>query len=139
MDKLRAYLNKRDVNLKVGSEAADWFAANPKAIGGFEVPGAGKPTMYLSANPSRYEVWHELSHFLEYRNIGRAEYMAGLDSFRTAAREGFGWRQLRGPKPDMPGHGRRWGMLNQGEQGHALKYASQCGITSPLERWNTGR
>ncbi len=139
LDKLRAYLDKREVDLKIGSEAAEWFAKNPKAIGGFEVPVAGSPTMYLPANPTRYEVWHEMSHYIEYRNIGRAEYMRGIDPFRRAAREGFVWRQLHGPKPGMPGHGRRWGMLNQDEQGNALDYAAGCGIRSPHERWNTGR
>ncbi|MNI70824.1 hypothetical protein D3C73_1266600 [compost metagenome] len=43
----------------------------PKKGGAFN---GSTGTLYLRSNPTQYEVWHELSHYIQYRNIGKEAY-----------------------------------------------------------------
>ncbi|TQK74530.1 zincin-like metallopeptidase toxin 4 of polymorphic toxin system [Brevibacillus sp. AG162] len=64
---LGKYLEKRGVTLKVGDEFLP-----PNKGGAFN---ANDGELYLRSNPTQYEVWHELSHYIQYRNIGKEAYL----------------------------------------------------------------
>ncbi|MFG0236017.1 zincin-like metallopeptidase toxin domain-containing protein [Brevibacillus porteri] len=63
---LGKYLEKRGVTLKVGDEFLP-----PYKGGGFNYY---TDELILRSNPTQYEVWHELSHFMQYKKIGKEAY-----------------------------------------------------------------
>ncbi|MFD2088467.1 zincin-like metallopeptidase toxin domain-containing protein [Brevibacillus brevis] len=115
------YLEKRGVTLKVGDEFLP-----PGKGGGFNY---NTDELVLRSNPTQYEVWHELSHYLHYRRIGKDAYsnlprtygpvpMNDLTQFN--APEQFVYDMLsNSPK--------RWNSLNEAEQLHANWYIMQYG------------
>ncbi|MEL4027154.1 pre-toxin TG domain-containing protein [Caldifermentibacillus hisashii] len=115
------YLEKRGVTLKVGDEFLP-----PGKGGGFNY-NTGE--LVLKSHPTQYEVWHELSHYIQYKQIGREAYsnlprtsgpvpMNDLTKFN--APEQFVYDMLsNNPK--------RWNSLNEAEQLHANWYITQYG------------
>ncbi|MGI8350477.1 zincin-like metallopeptidase toxin domain-containing protein [Niallia circulans] len=115
------YLEKRGVTLKVGDEFLP-----PGKGGGFNY-NTGE--LVLKSNPTQYEVWHELSHYIQYKQIGKEAYsnlprtsgpvpMNDLTKFN--APEQFVYDMLsNNPK--------RWNSLNEAEQLHANWYITQYG------------
>lgn len=115
------YLEKRGVTLKVGDEFLP-----PGKGGGFNY-NTGE--LVLKSNPTQYEVWHKLSHYIQYKQIGKEAYsnlprtsgpvpMNDLTKFN--APEQFVYDMLsNNPK--------RWNSLNEAEQLHANWYITQYG------------
>ncbi|WP_414852253.1 zincin-like metallopeptidase toxin domain-containing protein [Brevibacillus sp. IT-7CA2] len=117
---LGKYLEKRGVTLKVGDE----FLGAGKG-GAFD---ATNGALYLRSNPTQYEVWHELSHYIQFRKIGKEGYlklprtqgqvpMEDLSKFNAPEQFVF----------DMLSHPKRWNMLNEAEQRHANWYIDNFG------------
>ncbi|MEK4245261.1 zincin-like metallopeptidase toxin domain-containing protein [Psychrobacillus sp. FSL K6-2684] len=115
------YLGKRGVTLKVGDEFLP-----PGKGGGFNY-NTGE--LVLKSNPTQYEVWHELSHYIQYKQIGKEAYsklprtsgsVPITDLTRFNAPEQFVYDMLsNNPK--------RWNYLNEAEQLHANWYITQYG------------
>lgn len=105
---LGRYLEKRGITLKVG----DRFV--PEGAGGaFD---SFERQMLLRENPTRYEVTHELSHYIQYRNLGPSAYQA----LSRRAKEQFVFDMLeRSPA--------RWGKLIYAEQQEAIDYILSLG------------
>jgi len=69
----------------------------------------------LGSHPTYYEVWHELSHYIQYRRIGKEVYMALPRSSDYNTPEQFVFDMLENsPK--------RWNALTYEEQQHAIDY-----------------
>jgi hypothetical protein len=108
---LEKYLAKRNVTLRVG----DKFL--PEGAGGsFD---AIHRTLTVGSNPTEYEVWHELSHFIQYRKLKPMKYLGQIRTRTFNAPENFVFNMLRGT--------RRWGLLNEAEQSHAIWYIESYG------------
>lgn len=101
LDQLQAYLGRRGVDLKIGR-------ANSFQV--FE--GAKRPVLTLRRNPTEYEVWHELSHYLHYRKVGASAYQSLTRRVGMNIPESEVFRTL------AP----RWNRLNPSEQRHAIEY-----------------
>jgi hypothetical protein len=114
-------LEKRGIILKVGDE----FLPLGKG-GGFNY-NTGE--LILKSNPTQYELWLELSHYIQYKQIGKDTYsklprtsgpvpMNDLTKFNSP--EQFVYDMLsNSPK--------RWNSLNHAEQLHANWYITQFG------------
>lgn len=111
---LEGYLGRRGVTLKVGDE----FVPAGKE-GGFGASPDGMATLLLRNNPTQYEVWHELGHFRQWRQLGAAEYL-GLQRWSRAI-----------PVQDIPEQfvfdflenaPKRWNALTFEQQQHAIRY-----------------
>ncbi|MGK5510481.1 zincin-like metallopeptidase toxin domain-containing protein [Brevibacillus formosus] len=118
---LGKYLEKRGVTLKVGDEFLP-----PNKGGAFN---ANDGELYLRSNPTQYEVWHELSHYIQYRNIGKEAY---LKLPRTQGRVPYNdLTQFNAPEQfvfDMLSNSsKRWNMLNEREKQHAIDYILDYG------------
>jgi hypothetical protein len=105
---LEAYLSRRGITLKVGDDFLD-----PTKVGGFD---AGSGQMLLRSNPTRYEVWHELSHYRQYQRLGRDAYLAQS----RVAKEQFVFDLLENSA-------KRWRSLSFEEQQHAIWYIRWVG------------
>jgi hypothetical protein len=106
LSQLNGYLNRRGVELRVGDD----YLPLGKG-GGFD---AEQGILYLRDNPTNYEVWHELSHFRQYQNIGKDAYL-NLPRGEFNAPEQFVFDMLENsPK--------RWNALNFEERQHAIWY-----------------
>ena len=103
------YLSKRGVTLRVGDE----FLPAGKA-GGFN---AAEETLSLRNNPTQYEVWHELSHYRQFKQLGPGAYM---NQTRTL-KEQFVFDLLE----NSP---RRWNNLNFEQQQHAIEYSQSQAV-----------
>lgn len=68
---LENYLKKRGIELKIGDK---YLPANKG--GAFN---AETGTIILKDNPTRYEVLHEVSHYIQYKNIGKGAYKTFLE------------------------------------------------------------
>ncbi len=116
LEQLGSYLAKRGVALKVGDEFLP-----PDARGVFAVYNSGGAELVLGSNPTAYEVWHELSHYIQYRRIGEEAYTA-LSRSRELGNvpEQFVFDMLENsPK--------RWSALTYEEQQHAIAYIERVG------------
>ena len=118
LKQLEKYLGKRGIELKVGDEFL------PQNMGGAFDPVNG--VIYLRSNPTQYEVWHELSHYIQYQKIGKDAYLAlprtigqNLDMKMFNAPEQFVYDMLNNPK--------RWNRLSLEEQMHANWYITYYG------------
>ncbi len=112
LGQLESYLGKRGVELRVG----DKFVPPGKA-GGFDSQNG---VLFLRDNPTNYEVWHELSHFRQYQQIGRDAYLKLPRTTDFNAPEQFVFDMLENsPK--------RWNALNFDEQQHAIRYIENVG------------
>uniref|UniRef100_UPI001F451BD3 RHS repeat-associated core domain-containing protein n=1 Tax=Paenibacillus wulumuqiensis TaxID=1567107 RepID=UPI001F451BD3 len=120
LEMLAKYLERRGVTLKVGDE---YLPLNKG--GAFDGSTA---TLYLRSNPTEYEVWHELSHYIQYQAIGKEAYnqlprtrgiipMNDLSQFN--APEQFVY--------DMLSNSKRWNKINEEEQKHANWYIDNFG------------
>lgn len=118
---LNKYLEKRGVKLKVGDEFLP-----PNKGGGFNYI---TDQLILRSNPTQYEVWHEMSHFIQYKKIGKEAYaslprtkgkvpMKDLSQFN--APEQFVFDMLSNSE-------KRWNMLNKRERQHAIDYIMEYG------------
>jgi len=114
-DKLRQldkYLARRGVTLKVG----DQFVPAGRA-GAFSRDGS---TLVLLSNPTKYEVWHELGHYVQFRKLGREAYEGLPRSLDFNAPEQFVFDLLENSE-------KRWNSLNFDEQQHATEYIERIG------------
>jgi hypothetical protein len=109
---LESYLSRRGITLKVGDEHLP-----PNGAGAFNY---GKGELLLRSNPTSYEVWHELSHYLHYRKIGAEAYANLPRSTLNNVPEQFVFDMLENSK-------RRWGNLNDAERRHAIDYIERIG------------
>ena len=65
--KLGRYLDRRGVDLVLDA----------RAVGGrFSVTTNGRPQFVVNANVRKEVVWHELGHFLQWKQIGTGKYLA---------------------------------------------------------------
>jgi hypothetical protein len=110
---LSNYLKRRNIVLKVG----DQFLPSNKA-GGFIVNPDGTIELLLRSNPTEYEVWHELAHYIHWKKLG-------TDAYRDLPRKANGALQ------DIPeqfvfdlleNSKKRWNRLNTTERAHAIDY-----------------
>ena len=118
--KLQPYLERRGVALKVGDDYLP-----PNMGGGFASFENGKAELVLRSNPTEYEVWHELSHYVQWKKIGP-------DAYRDLPR----WTP-KNPIQDVPeqfvfdflenSKDRRWYRLNFDEQQYAIDYIQRRG------------
>lgn len=109
LEVLRRHLDQRGVDLVVGDEFL-----RPGASGAFSVPVSGRPQLILGSEPSEYQVLHELAHYVQYRRLGRAAYLALERSAEFSAPEQFVFDRLE--------HHLRWRRLSDAERDHAIRY-----------------
>ena len=117
---LGEYLGRRGVSLKVG----DQFLP-PGTSGGFVAKADGTAELILPSNPTQYQVWHELGHYVQWKDLGS-------DAYRALPR----WSPSN-PVQDIPeqfvfdllenSKGRRWDQLTFEEQQHAIEYVLKKG------------
>lgn len=101
-------MERRGITLKVGDEFLP-----PGKLGGFS---AESGEFILRSNPAQYEVWHEMSHFRQYQQLGQDAYMAQT----RVQKEQFVFDLLENsPK--------RWNALNFEQQQHAIRYIDSIG------------
>ena len=119
LKQLERYLNKRGIQLRVGDEFLP-----PNKAGGFD---AVSGILYLRSNPTQYEVWHEVSHYIQYQRLGKEAYLKlprtmgeALDLGVFNAPEQFVYDMLSN-------NSRRWGLLSLEEQMHANWYITYYG------------
>jgi hypothetical protein len=112
---LRKFLDRRKVDLLVGDEYLE-----TGKTGAFRVPKTGRPQLILSSNPTYYLLWHELSHYIHYRRIGRDAYVNLPREPRNVAEIAV-FTMLDRPH--------RWMQLSPDEQMHAVNYLESIGGT----------
>ncbi|CAN7457579.1 hypothetical protein LJR232_002921 [Aquipseudomonas alcaligenes] len=105
---LAAYLERRGISLKVGDEHLP-----PGYAGGFN---AVDRALLLRSDPTNYEVWHELTHYQQYRSLGEEAYSAQT----RLMKEQHVFDRLE----SMP---RRWDSLTPEQMGHARWYIDSVG------------
>lgn len=119
LQQLENYLRRRGIELKVGDKYLP-----PGKAGGFNAE-TGK--LYLRSNPTQYEVWHELSHYIQYQRIGKDAYLA----LPRTVGENFDLGMFNAPEQfvyDMLSNSsKRWKMLSYEEQMHANWYITIYG------------
>ena len=103
--KLQSYMQRRGVEVRLGRENS-FDAKTP----------SGKPQITLKKNPTKYEVWHELLHYRQYKKLGRDNYLAQP---RPVGPEQYVFDNLMIP--------RRWSLLNELERGDAFDYIKKSG------------
>ena len=98
---LTRYLERRGIDLRIGKSNS------------FKVfPGDKRPVLTLKRNPTEYEVWHELSHYLHFNRVGKSQYLSYLRRPGVNIPEAEVFRSLAG----------RWNKLNAKQQQHAIEY-----------------
>jgi len=101
--KLASYLERRGVDLRRGKTS------------GFKVfEGDKRPVLVLRKNATQYEAWHEISHYLDYKKLGKADYMNLPRRVGANIPEQNVFESLARPG--------RWERLNTAEQNHAWNY-----------------
>jgi len=75
MSRLKAGMGRWGITI---TENADDFLAG-RGNAAFD---PASMTIYLKGNPTRYEVLHEVSHALDFRALGKAEYLAKSPAWR---------------------------------------------------------
>ena len=105
--KMEKYMEKRGVEFKVGDEFVPWGKA-----GGFAQDGS---KLVLLSNPTKYEVWHELAHYVQFKKIGRALYEGLERSPKLNAPEEFVFNFLKNSF-------KRWNALTPDQQASAIRY-----------------
>lgn len=76
--------------------------------------------MLLRSDATRYEVWHELNHYLHFKKIGQDAY---LSLVRPRVPEQYVYDAFRQST-------RRWGLLNIKEHWDAMLYVESKGGTA---------
>jgi len=99
LGQLVPYLEKRGVNVYE-------TAGNPA----FQARANGTGAMYLPANPTVLQVKHELSHFLDFKNMGFDAYNA----MGRVGREASVLQRLQGNKA--------WRGFNEAEKAFSIQY-----------------
>jgi Metallopeptidase toxin 4 len=105
---LERFLARRGITLQVGDEFVPAHAA-----GAFDSAGG---RILLRSNPTKYEVWHELSHWIQFRRIGPDAYRA----LPRWAREQFVFDMLEN-------NSARWMSLSSPQRQHAVDYILSVG------------
>jgi RHS repeat-associated protein len=105
---LEGYLARRNITLQVGDE----FLPSGYA-GGFD---AVTGRLALRSNPTEYEVWHEVSHYRQYQQLGFDAYTAQS----RVQKEQFVFDMLENSS-------KRWGALTFEQQQHAINYILRVG------------
>jgi hypothetical protein len=109
LNSLEKYLNRRGAELRID---------DPKLPSRMRGAYNGRDNvMYLRSDATEYEVWHELSHYLHCKKIGKKEYMRLK---RPTGPEQYVYDQLRGSD-------RRWKLLTPNERDHAMWYVEASG------------
>ncbi|MEQ1901894.1 MAG: RHS repeat-associated core domain-containing protein [Devosia sp.] len=108
LGQLGAYLQKRGIQLKVGD---DLLA--PGKAGGFD---ASNKVLLLRDNPTEYEVWHELNHYLQFKQLGQENY-AGQTRVQ---KEQYVFDTLQNSQ-------KRWDALTPEQRQHAIAYILAVG------------
>ncbi len=109
MNQLANYLEKRNIKLILDDPMLDSRRMN----GAFN---RVKGELLLRSDATEYEVWHELSHYIQYRQIGPEAYSQLTRSPTYNEPEEFVLQMLAG-------NNRRWiYQLNQAERDHAIWY-----------------
>ena len=118
LQQLASYLARRGVALKVGDE----HMLSSTMRGGFAKDGS---ELVLGSNPTYYEVWHELSHYLHFKSVGSKEAYMALPR----------WTPIN-PIQDVPeqfvfdmleNSPKRWNALTYEEQQDAIRYVEGKG------------
>ena len=111
---LERYLLRRRVSIV---RNADEFLHSRRANSLFRAFNDGSATVYLRANPTRYEVLHELQHYVDFRNIGRSR--SAWTRWGVIAQEQSVYRALH--------RNRSWARFTQQEHDHAFEYILRIG------------
>jgi RHS repeat-associated protein len=117
LEKLAQYLAERDVELVPNADALLDSVSTPieQVNARLQVFEDETAKLYLRSDPTRYEVWHELGHYLDFRDMG-------YDAFIRA-----GDTQLEQNVYDLLRSPRRWPMLDLFEQDSADLYVLRRG------------
>lgn len=79
--------------------------------------------MLLRSDPTEYEVWHELGHYIQWRKLGADEYLKlvrhTIDDPVQDVPEQFVFDFLENSKD------RRWYRLTEAEREHAIWYIQE--------------
>lgn len=111
LKQLEGYLARRGIELKVGDEFVP-----PRKAGGFDgVHGQ----LILRSNPTRYEVSHELGHYVDFKKKG-AELYNKSELHPRVAKEQVVFDMLNNSE-------KRWAALTEQEQQHARWYIEDVG------------
>ena len=109
LQKLGGYLKKKGFKLRVDGD--DIFPSH--VAGGFDGPAR---EIILRSNPTKMEVWHELSHFRQFQKLGPEAY---IQQSRTM-KEQFVFDLLE----NSP---RRWGSFTPEQRSSAVDYIYSVG------------
>lgn len=116
--RLGRYLERRSVTLKVGDGNLP-----PNKAGGFLAKPDGTAELILRGNPTDYEVWHELGHYIQWRKLGPDEYPKlprhTVDDPIQDVPEQFVFDLLENSRE------RRWRRLTEAEREHAIWYVQE--------------
>jgi hypothetical protein len=111
---LKRYLGRRGVSLEVGSPDLPYGKA-----GVFMSNADGSARLLLKAQPTNQLVWHELSHFIQWRRLGSDAYRALPRSTSFNAPEQFVFDMLERPT--------RWYRLTEEYRIHSAEYIEEVG------------
>jgi hypothetical protein len=114
LGKLERYLDRRNVKLEVGSP--DLL---PGKAGEFRTTPDGTARLLLKADPTNELVWHELGHFVQWRNLGCDAYRALPRSISFNAPEQFVFDLLEQPT--------RWYRLSPEFRIRSAEYIEEVG------------
>jgi hypothetical protein len=114
LGKLEAYLARRKVALEIGSPdlpsgKAGAFIANPD----------GSARLLLATDPTNQLVWHELGHYIQWKQIGSEAYRALPRSLQFNAPEQFVFDLLENPS--------RWYRLTPEFRIRSAEYIEEVG------------
>ena len=112
--KLGSYLERRGVTLEVGSPDLPFGKA-----GAFMAYEDGTARLLLKAEPTNQLVWHELSHFRQWSQIGSDAYRALPRTMAFNAPEQYVFDMLENPS--------RWYRLTPEYRIHAAEYIEEVG------------
>lgn len=114
LNQLSKYLDKRGIKLEINDE----FLNSRNANGGFDAVN-GK--LILKSDATEYEVWHELSHYIQYKKLGKESYLELPRTTDFNAPEQYVFDMLENNK-------RRWAeQLTEEERIHASEYIYRAG------------
>lgn len=111
LKQLEGYLARRGIELKVGDEFMP-----PRKAGGFD---GVQRQLILRSHPTRYEVSHELGHYLDFKKKG-AELYNNPELHGRVAKEQVVFDMLNNSE-------KRWAALTEQEQQHARWYIEDVG------------
>lgn len=114
LGKLERYLARRNVALEIGSPAL-----SPGKAGAFIANPDGSARLLLTTDPTNQLVWHELGHFIQWKQLGSKAYLALPRSLQFNAPEQFVFDLLENPN--------RWYRLTPEFQIRSAEYIEEVG------------